>query len=82
MYESNSHKRAKLKVAGKTGKTEVKLKNNQRLDATTKKKQLKSSVAEQRLILIKLFGVLRKAGSRQKFFKYHKKIWKKQCLQC
>ncbi len=38
MSEWISHKRAKSKAAGKTGKKEVKLKNNQRLDAASKTK--------------------------------------------
>ena len=36
MPESKSHKLAKLKAAGKTGKTEVPLKGGGRLDAQTK----------------------------------------------
>lgn len=38
MSESQSHKRAKSKAAGKSGKTEVKTKGNKRIDAVTKKK--------------------------------------------
>ena len=36
MAESQSHKRAKSKAAGKRGKTETPLKGNRRLDAQTK----------------------------------------------
>ena len=36
MTESQSHKRAKRKAAGKSGRTEVPLKGGQRLDAKTK----------------------------------------------
>ena len=36
MAESQSHKKAKAKAAGKQGKTEVPIKGNRRLDATTK----------------------------------------------
>ena len=38
MPESQSHKRAKAKAAGKGGKTEVPLVRKRRLDAQTKKK--------------------------------------------
>ena len=38
MPESQSHKRAKAKAAGKTGKTEVALTRKRRLDAQTEKK--------------------------------------------
>ena len=38
MPESQSHKRAKAKAAGNSGKTEVLLKHNRRLDAQTKNK--------------------------------------------
>ena len=37
MAESKSHKLAKAKAAGKTGKTEVPIKGRRRLDAATKK---------------------------------------------
>lgn len=36
MATSNSHKRAQAKAAGRNGRTEVPLKNGQRLDALTK----------------------------------------------
>ena len=36
MAESQSHKRAKSKAAGKSGKTETPLRGNRRLDAQTK----------------------------------------------
>jgi len=36
MSETSSHKRAKSKAAGKSGKTEVPLKGNRRLDAVSK----------------------------------------------
>jgi hypothetical protein len=38
MAESQSHKRAKAEAAGEKGKTEVPIKGNRRLDATTKSK--------------------------------------------
>ena len=38
MAESQSHKMAKSKAAGKSGKTETPLKGNRRLDAQTKRK--------------------------------------------
>jgi hypothetical protein len=38
MPESQSHKKTKAKAAGKSGKTEVTLTRNLRLDAQTKKK--------------------------------------------
>lgn len=40
MAESESHKRAKRKAAGKSGKTEVPLPGGQRLDAATKRKAI------------------------------------------
>ena len=40
MAESQSHKRAKSKAAGKSGKTETPLKGNRRLDAQTKNKAI------------------------------------------
>ena len=38
MSESSAHRKAKQKAAGKSGKTEVSLPGNRRLDAATKKK--------------------------------------------
>lgn len=38
MSESYSHKRAKVKAAGKTGKTEVPIKGGRRIDAVTKER--------------------------------------------
>ncbi len=38
MSESSSHKRAKSKAAGKSGKTEAPLQRNRRIDAVTSKK--------------------------------------------
>ena len=38
MSETSSHKRAKSKAAGKSGKTEVPIKGNRRLDAASKHK--------------------------------------------
>ena len=38
MSETSSHKRAKSQAAGKSGKTEVPLKGNRRLDATSERK--------------------------------------------
>ena len=38
MPESQAHKRAKSKAAGKSGKTEIRLKGDRRLDAQTKRK--------------------------------------------
>lgn len=38
MSESEAHKRAKKKAAGKSGETEKRLKGDMRLDAATKKK--------------------------------------------
>jgi len=40
MAESESHKRAKSKAAGKSGKTEVPISRGRRLDATTKNKAI------------------------------------------
>jgi len=38
MSETSSHERAKSKAAGRSGKTEVPLKGNRRLDAASKRK--------------------------------------------
>ena len=51
MAESQSHKRAKSKAAGKGGKTEARLSGNRRLDAQTKKKatEVERSGSKERL---------------------------------
>lgn len=44
MAESNSHKRAKKRAAGKNGQTEVSLCTGQKLDALTKNKKIATEV--------------------------------------
>ena len=52
MAESNAHKRAKSKAAGKSGKTEAPLKGGRRLDAQTKNRatEIERSGKKQKLV--------------------------------
>ena len=52
MAESNAHKRAKSKAAGKSGKTEAPLKGGRRLDAQTKNRatEIERSGEKQKLV--------------------------------
>ena len=66
MAESPSHKRAKSKAAGKRGKTEVPLKNNQRLDAQTQKRATEVERGGEPARLKKAVQRLKDSGKSQK----------------
>lgn len=66
MAESESHKRAKRKAAGKSGTTEKKLRSGKRLDAITKKKATEVERSGSRQGLRKAAKRLRESGKSQK----------------
>ena len=66
MTESQSHKRAKSKAAGKTGKKEVVIKGKKRIDAVTKVKATEVERSGSMDGLIKAAGRLKASGKRQK----------------
>ena len=68
MSESNSHKRAKSKAAGKGGSTEVSLSGGERLDALSAGKKRATEVERSGTAegLLKAAKRLRKAGTSQK----------------
>ena len=77
MSESSSHKRANSKASGKSGKTEVKLKNNQRLDATTKIKATEIERSGTMAGLEKAALRLKKSGKTQKVLQVPQKDMEK-----
>lgn len=66
MSETTSHKRAKKRAAGKSGKTEVLLKQNKRLDAETKKRATEVERSGSMDRLKKAAKRLKKSGKHQK----------------
>ena len=66
MSESESHKRAKRKAAGKSGTTEKKLPSGKRLDAVTKKKATEVERSGTRQGLRKAVKRLKESGKSQK----------------
>lgn len=66
MAESQSHKRAKSKAAGKSGKTETPLKGNRRLDAKTLKKATEIERSSSKAGLEKAAQRLKDSGKPQK----------------
>ena len=66
MAESQSHKRAKSKAAGKWGKTEAPLKGNRRLDARTKFKATEVERSGSKARLEVAAQRLKDSGKRQK----------------
>lgn len=66
MAESQSHKRAKSKAAGKGGKTETPLKDNRRLDAKTLKKATEIERSGSKSGLEKAAQRLKDSGKPQK----------------
>ena len=66
MAKSQSHKRAQAKAAGKTGKTEVPISRNRRLDAKTKTKALEVERSGDPKQLRKAAQRLKDAGTPQK----------------
>jgi len=66
MSESEAHKRAKKKAAGKKGKTEVPLKGNRRLDAATLNKAIEVERSGTSAGLKKAAKRLKDSGKKQK----------------
>ena len=66
MAESQSHKRAKSRAAGKGGKTEAPLRGNRRLDAQNKKKATEVERSGIKARLEKAAQRLKDSGKRQK----------------
>ena len=66
MSESNSHKRAKSKAAGKSGKTEVPISGNRRLDVSTSKKAVEIERGGTQQSLEKAARRLKTSGKPQK----------------
>lgn len=66
MGESSSHKKAKRKAAGKSGKTEVKLSRNRRLDAATKIKATEVERSGSTKGLNKAVSRLKDSGKKQR----------------
>ena len=66
MPESQSHKRAKVKAAGKTGKTEVSLTRSRRLDAQTRKTAIEIERSGSSQGLTKAVGRLKTSHKSQK----------------
>jgi len=66
MAESKSHQRAKAKAAGKTGKTEVPLTRNRRLDAQRPKTAIEVERSGSTHALTKAAGRLKSSHKPQK----------------
>jgi len=66
MSESQSHKSAKKKAAGKSGQTEVPLSRNRRLDAATKNKAIEVERSGNQKNLVKASQRLRDSNKPQK----------------
>ncbi len=66
MPKSQSHKRAQAKAAGKTGKTEVPISRNRRLDAKSTKKATEVERSGNPKMLEKAAQRLKDAGTPQK----------------
>ena len=66
MPESQSHKRAKAKAAGKSGKTEVSLTRSRRLDAQTRKTAIEIERSGSTPALTKAVGRLKASHKAQK----------------
>jgi hypothetical protein len=66
MAESDSHKRAKSKAAGRAGKTEAPLRGNRRLDALTSRKAVEIERSGTVGRLEKAAKRLKDSGKRQK----------------
>ena len=77
MPESKSHKDAKKKAAGKSGKTEVPLKSGKRLDAQTKKKATEIEISGDSDRLRKAAKRLKESKKPQKVLKVPEKDMKK-----
>ena len=66
MVETPSHKRAKGHAAGKSGRTELPIKGNRRLDAATKKTATEVERSGSRPALERAARRLRASGKQQK----------------
>jgi hypothetical protein len=66
MSESQSHKRAKAKAAGKSGKTETPLSHKRRLDAETKTKAVEVERSGDQKSLEKAAGRLKASNKPKK----------------
>lgn len=66
MSESNSHKRAKSKAAGNSGKKEVPISGNRRLDASTSKKAIEIERGGTQQSLVTAAHRLKSSGKLQK----------------
>ena len=66
MAESQSHKRAKSRAAGKSGKTETPLRGNRRLDAQTRRKATEIERSGSNARLEKAAQRLKDSGKPQK----------------
>lgn len=77
MSETTSHKRAKTKAAGKSGKTEVPIKGNRRVDAMTPKKAIEVERSSSASGLEKAAKRLRDSGKPQKVLQVPQKDMRK-----
>lgn len=77
MAESESHKRAKRKAAGKSGQTEVLLSGGRRLDAATKKRATEVERSGTKTGLRKAAQRLKDSGKPQRVLQVPQKDMKK-----
>ena len=73
MAESNAHKRAKSKAAGKSGKTEAPLKGGRRLDAQTKNRATEIERSGEKQKLVKAAQRLKDSKKPQKVLQVSQK---------
>jgi len=77
MSESESHKKAKAKAAGKKGVTEKKIKGGKRLDAVTRNKATEVERSGTREGLLKASRRLKASGKKQKVLQVPEKDMRK-----
>ncbi len=77
MTESQSHKRAKSRAAGKKGRTEVEIKGKKKLDAATRIKATEVERSGSMDGLIKAAKRLKTSGKRQRVLQVPQKDMKK-----
>ena len=73
MSESNAHKKAKEKAAGKSGQTEVPIKGNRRIDAATKNRATEIERSGNPKLISKAGNRLMDSGKNQKIIKVPQK---------
>jgi len=73
MAETTSHKKAKSKAAGKSGKTEVPISRGKRVDAMTKKRATEVERSGSSASLDKAAGRLKSSGKPQKILQVPQK---------